>query len=190
MLLTLGVEIADALDAAHAAGIVHRDIKPANIFITPRGHVKILDFGLAKMGGRSAHDTGSAEMTFTATERGMVLGTAAYMSPEQSLGDLVDHRADIWALVWCDEMATGTSAAAVRLRIEKWPELRMSRRPRDRPRPVTSTHPTFAPTQLEKRLSVPMTATVTAAESPNSVRRRLILRVRQLRWRSRSQDTY
>jgi eukaryotic-like serine/threonine-protein kinase len=124
-LLTLGIEIADALDAAHSAGVIHRDIKPANIFISPRGHAKILDFGLAKMGGPIAPDAEAPTLTVTATKGGMILGTAAYMAPEQVRGDKVDHRADIWALgLVLYEMATGTRPmAAVRLRFEKAPEL-------------------------------------------------------------------
>ena len=124
-LLTLGFEIADALDAAHSAGIIHRDIKPANIFISARGHAKILDFGLAKMGGPIAQDAEAPTLTVTATKGGMILGTAAYMAPEQARGDTVDHRADIWALgLVLYEMATGTRPmAAVRLRVEKAPEL-------------------------------------------------------------------
>ena len=123
--LTLGIEIADALDAAHCSGIIHRDIKPANIFVSPRGHAKILDFGLAKMGGRIAHDADSPTLIRTATEGGRVLGTAAYMAPEQARGDTVDHRADIWALgLVLYEMATGTRPmAAVRLRVEQSPDL-------------------------------------------------------------------
>jgi eukaryotic-like serine/threonine-protein kinase len=120
--LDVGTQIADALDAAHTAGIIHRDIKPANIFVGPRDRVKVLDFGLAKSGRATPH---ADVTTMAGTRQGVVMGTAAYMAPEQARGEAVDHRADIWSLgLVLYEMVKGTRPAqAVRLRVEASPEL-------------------------------------------------------------------
>src|SRR5437660_1205100 len=115
--LPIARQICEALDAAHEQGIVHRDLKPANIKVTPDGVVKVLDFGLAKLAERSGAPTSDLSLSPTITSPammtgvGMLLGTAAYMSPEQAKGRPADKRSDIWAFgCVLYEMLTGKRA--------------------------------------------------------------------------------
>jgi len=109
--LTIAQQIADALDAAHSAGVIHRDLKPANIKITSAGVVKVLDFGLGKAITTEEPGSDLQTMTSRGTIAGAVMGTVAYMSPEQARGHPVDKRTDIWAFgCVLFEMLTGSSA--------------------------------------------------------------------------------
>jgi len=114
-ILNLGIQISDALDAAHSHGIIHRDIKPGNIFVTKRGQAKVLDFGLAKLIARGAAARDATEVSQAADEPvsivGIISGTPSYMSPEQIRGDDLDIRADVFSLgLLIYEMATGKKA--------------------------------------------------------------------------------
>ncbi|TAK10845.1 MAG: serine/threonine-protein kinase [Acidobacteria bacterium] len=144
--LAIAKQIADALETAHEAGIIHRDLKPANVKVREDGAVKVLDFGLAKAfdpaGGSSADLANSPTLTAHATQMGVILGTAAYMSPEQAKGKTADRRADVWAfgvvlfeMITGQQLFQGDSAPEVMASVMK-EDPNWSRLPADLPDPI------------------------------------------------------